>query len=227
MNALIIEDDANIVEAVTLCLQLRWPEVDISAAVEGAEGIEMSKLGPFDITILDINLPDIDGFEVLKQVRSFSNVPIIILTVRGNEDDQARGLEMGADDYVIKPFRPRDLIARVNAVLRRSRISMEVTELHSLTRGKFTLNLGNNNLHIGEDTVKLTPTESKLLYSLMKNAGITLSINEILQEVWGKETVNPEILRTHIRRIRDKIKDRPPSIILNQRGVGYRFASPS
>ncbi|MGB2813684.1 MAG: response regulator transcription factor [Dehalococcoidales bacterium] len=226
MNALIIEDDANVVEAVTLCLQLRWPEVDISVAVEGIEGIKMSKLVPFDITILDINLPDIGGFEVLKQVRSFSSMPIIILTVRGEEDDQARGLEMGADDYVIKPFRPRDLIARVNAVLRRSRISMEVTELPSLTRGNFTLNLGNNNFRIGEDTVKLTPTESKLLYALMKNAGTTLSNNEILQEVWGKESVNPEILRTHIRRLRDKIKDKPPSIILNQRGIGYRFASP-
>ena len=227
MKVLIIEDDANVVEAVSLCLQLRWPEVDISVAAEGIEGVEMSKLGPFDITILDINLPDIDGFEVLKRVRSFSNAPILILTVRGNEDDQARGLEMGADDYVIKPFRPRDLVARVNAVLRRSLISMEVTGLSSLTRGNFTLNLGNNNIRIGEDTVKLTPTESKLLYALMINAGTTLSINEILQEVWGGKSVNPEILRTHIRRIREKIKDKPPSIILNQRGGGYRFASPS
>ena len=227
MKTLIIEDDANVAEAVTLCLQLRWPEVDISVAVEGAEGIGMSKLGPFDITILDINLPDIDGFEVLKKVRSFSNAPVLILTVRGNEDDQARGLEMGADDYVIKPFRPRDLIARVNAVLRRSRISMDVTEFPSLTCGNFTLNLGSNNFRIGEDTVKLTPTESRLLYALMKNAGTTLSIKEILQEVWGKESVNQDILRTHIRRIREKIKDKPPSIILNQRGIGYRFVSPT
>jgi len=227
LNTLIIEDDFNVVEAVSLCLQLRWPEVAISVAAEGTEGIEMLKLGRFDIAILDINLPDIDGFEVLKHVRSFSSMPIIILTVRGNEDDQARGLEMGADDYVVKPFRARDLIARVNAVLRRSRISMEVTELPSLTRGKFTLNLGNKNFRIGEDTVKLTPTESKLLHTLMKNAGTTVSINEILQEVWGKESVNPEILRTHIRRIRDKIKDKPPSIILTQRGGGYRFANPS
>ena len=226
LNALIIEDDTNVVEAVKLCLQLRWPEVDIAVAVEGAKGIEMSKSAPFDVIILDINLPDINGFEVLKQIRSFSNMPIIILTVRGSEDDQARGLEMGADDYVIKPFRPRDLMARVNAVLRRSRFSIELPEPHSLTRGKFTLNLRNHNFGIGANTVKLTTIESKLLYTLMKNAGITLSTNDILAEVWGKETVNPEILRTHIRRIRDKIKDRPPSIILNQRGGGYRFASP-
>ncbi|MBA7689382.1 Transcriptional regulatory protein WalR [subsurface metagenome] len=226
MKALIIEDDANVVEAVSLCLQLRWPEADISVAVEGAEGIEMSKLGPFDITILDINLPDIDGFEVLKRIRSFSNTPIIILTVRGNEDDQAKGLELGADDYVVKPFRPRDLVARMNAVLRRSLISGDITEHPSVVRGKLTLNLSSNDVHIGEDTVKLTPTESKLLYTLMKNAGITLSINGIIKEVWVKELVSPEILRTHIRRIRDKIKDKPPSIILNQRGIGYRFVSP-
>jgi len=226
LRALIIEDDANVVEAVTLCLQLRWPEVDVSVAVEGVEGIKISKARPFDIIILDINLPDIDGFEVLKQIRSFSNIPVIIVTVRGNEDDQTRGLEMGADDYVIKPFRPRDLIARANAVLRRSRISMEVPEPHSLTRGNFTLNLRNHNFGIGANTVRLTPTESKLLYTLMKNAGNTLSANEIIKEVWGKEPVKPEILRTHIRRIRDKIKDRPPSIILNQRGGGYRFAGP-
>lgn len=227
MKVLIIEDDANVVEAVSLCLQLRWPEVDISVAAEGANGIEMSKLEAFDITIFDINLPDIDGFEVLKNIRSFSSVPIIILTVRGNEDDQARGLEIGADDYVIKPFRPRDLIARVNAVLRRYRISEKVMEIPSLIRGKFTLDLGNNNFYIGENKVKLTPTESKLLYALMKNAGTTLNVDEILHEVWGKESINPEILRTQIRRIRKKIEDKPPNIILNDRGRGYRFASPS
>ena len=227
MNALIIEDDANVVEAVSLCLQLRWPEVDISFATDGAGGVDMTKLKPFDITILDINLPDIDGFEVLKQIRSFSNMPIIILTVRGNEDDQAKGLEMGADDYVVKPFRPRDLVARMNAVLRRSRISVDITEQPSIIRGKFILNLSSNDVRIGEDTVKLTPTESKLLYTLMKNAGVTLSISQILQEVWGKESASPEILRTQVRRIRDKIKDKPPSIILNQRGIGYRFVSPT
>jgi len=227
LKALIIEDDANVVEAVSLCLQLRWPEVDISVATEGNKGIEMTKLGPFDIAILDINLPDIDGFEVLKQVRSFSNIPIIILTVRGNEDDQAKGLELGADDYVVKPFRPRDLVARMNAVLRRSRISEDITGHPSVVRGKLTLNLSSNDVHIGEDTVKLTPTESRVLYILMKNAGITLSINGIIQEVWGKESVSPEILRTHVRRIRDKIKDKPPSIVLNQRGIGYRFVSPT
>ncbi|MCK4721826.1 MAG: response regulator, partial [Dehalococcoidia bacterium] len=101
MRVLIIEDSAEVVEAVSLCLQLRWPEVILSIAADGTRGIEILKPESFDIVILDINLPDIDGFEVLKRVRSFSSVPIIILTVRGKEEEQARGLEMGADDYIV------------------------------------------------------------------------------------------------------------------------------
>ena len=223
MNALIIEDDANIVEAVILCLQLRWPQISTAVAVEGIEGVEKSKSKSFDIAILDINLPDIDGFEVLKRIRSFSNMPIIILTVRGSEDDQARGLETGADDYLVKPFRPRDLIARVSAVLRRSQTPTVTTENLTLTRGQLTLDISSNTVDTGEDTVKLTPIETKLLHALMKNAGITLGADELLGEVWGEQPKSPQALRTHIRRLRDKIKDKPPGIILNQHGGGYRF----
>lgn len=128
LHVLIIEDDSNVVEAISLCLQLRWPEVIVSVTAEGNKGVEILKSQIFDIVILDINLPDIDGFEVLKQLRSFSNVPIIIVTVREN-GEQARGLEMGADDYIVKPFKPRDLIARVDVVLRRTRVSKIVEEL--------------------------------------------------------------------------------------------------
>ena len=226
MRALIIEDSADIVEAVSLCLQLRWPEVTLSIAAEGTEGIRILESGPFDIVILDINLPDIDGFDVLKQTRSFSNVPIIVLTVRGKEKDQARGLEMGADDYIVKPFRPRDLIGRVNAVLRRTRVSGVTGERASIVRGKLTLDLITNEVWLGEETAKLTPTECKVLYVLMSSAGHTLSGKRISQKVWGKEHTNTDALRTYIRRVRDKLKDKPPQIVLNQRGGGYRFVSP-
>src|SRR5512133_506286 len=114
MKVLIIEDSPEIVEAVSLCLQLRWPESEMLVTAEGKRGIETLKNTPCDFLILDINLPDIDGFNVLQEVRAFSNVPTIILTVRGKEEDQTRGLEIGADDYIVKPFRPRDLVARVN-----------------------------------------------------------------------------------------------------------------
>jgi DNA-binding response OmpR family regulator len=134
---------------------------------------------------------------------------------------------MGADDYVVKPFRPRDLIARVNAVLRRARAAETMTPPPSIVRGKLKLNLASNTVQLGEKTVKLTPTECRLLYLLMNNTGQTLSSQRILQEVWGSEHKNPDMLRTHIRRIRDKLEDDPPQIILNQRGGGYRFVSPT
>ena len=227
MRALIIEDSAEVVEAVSLCLQLRWPEVALSIAAEGTRGIEILKSESFNIVILDINLPDIDGFEVLKRIRSFSNVPIIILTVREKEEDQVRGLEIGADDYIAKPFRSRDLVARVNTVLRRANVPVVTRVQRSVVRGKLTLNLINNEVRLGDQTMGLTPIESRLLYVLMENAGDTLNSKQISQEVWGKEYLNNDLLRTYIRRLRDKLKDNPPRIILTERGGGYRFASPS
>lgn len=226
MKALIIEDNGDVVEAVSLCLQLRWPEIAISTVAEGNRGIEILRFESFDIIILDLNLPDIDGTDVLREIRSFSSVPVIILTVRGKEDDQARGLELGADDYIVKPFRARDLVARVNAVLRRSQVPQITMEQPSLTRGNFTLNLTAHSVQLGEEAIKLTPTECKLLYVLMTNAGHTLGNERILQEVWEEKYMNPDLLRTHIRRIRQKLKDKPPQIILNQRRGGYRFVSP-
>ena len=226
MNVMLIEDDANVVEAITLCLQIRWPEVTISSSALGLKAVEMIKSISFDIIILDLNLPDIDGFEVLKQVRLFSNVPIIIVTVRGWEEDQAKGLEMGADDYIVKPFKPRDLIARVNSVFRRSLVSEIAEESQSIIRGKLTLRLADAEAQLGEEIVKLTPHESKLLYVLMSNAEHTLSSEKIIQEVWRREFVATNVVRTYVRRLRDKLKDKPPQIILNQRGGGYRFVSP-
>ena len=226
MKVLIIEDDANVVEAVSLCLQLRWPDVTLSIAAEGTRGIEILESGSFDLVILDINLPDFDGFEVLKQVRSFSNVSIIILTVRGMEEDQVRGLEMGADDYIVKPFRPRDLIARVNSVFRRASAPKVTKEQPLVVRGKLVLNLATNEVRLGEEIVKLTPNESKVLYVLMNNAEHTISSGKISQEVWGKEYVNSVPVRTLIRRLRNKLDDSPPQIILSKRGEGYKFISP-
>ncbi|MFC1958161.1 response regulator transcription factor [Chloroflexota bacterium] len=226
MRVLIIEDNADVAEAMSLCLQLRWPEVDISVSTLGTYGVEMSKSLSFDVIILDLNLPDIDGLEVLRQIRSFSDIPIIIVTVRGGEDDQAKGLETGADDYIVKPFRPRDFVARVYSVLRRSLVSEVSQDPQSIICGKLMFRLIDNVVQFGEEIVKLTPKESKLLYVLMTNAEHTLSSEKILQEVWGKDAVTTDVVRTYVRRLRDKLKDQPPQIILNQRGGGYRFVSP-
>lgn len=226
MKVLIIEDNAEVVEAVSLCLQIRWPDADISSAYGGLTGVEMVESQTFDVVILDINLPGINGFEVLKRIRSFSDVPVLILTVRGWEEDQVEGLELGADDYIVKPFRPRELVSRVNSVLRRVNTAAAGVEAPSLTRGKLTLHLNSNEIQFGEDKVKLTPTECKVLYALMKNDGQTLSSNMLVTEVLGREDGNTEIIRTYIRRLRSKLNDSPPSIILNDRGDGYRFVAP-
>jgi two-component system KDP operon response regulator KdpE len=226
LKILIIEDDANVVVAIKLCLQIRWPEVAIAASPLGLKGVEMAKSLLFDIILLDLNLPDTDGLEVLRQIRCFSNVPIIIVSVRGGEDDQAKGLEMGADDYIVKPFRPRDLVARVNSVLRRSHVFEVAEESQSIARGELILRLANNEAQLRGETIKLTPNESKLLYVLMTKAEYMLSSDKILEEVWGKDFVATDVVRTYVRRLRDKLKDKPPQIILNQRGVGYRFVSP-
>jgi len=227
LKVLIVEDNAEVVEAVSLCLQLRWPEASILIAAEGYKGIEMLEADSVDIVILDINLPDIEGFQVLERVRAFSNVPVIILTVRGREQDQTKGLEIGADDYIVKPFRPRDLVARVNAVLRRSVSPKAPGELPYIIRGKLTLNFTSNEARIGDQTIKLTPTESKLLYVLMENAKSTLSSKNVSQQVWGKDDMNTDPVRTYIRRLRNKLNDNPPQIILTEYGEGYKFVSPN
>jgi two-component system response regulator VicR len=227
LKVLIIEDNAEVVEAVSLCLQLRWPEASILIAAEGHQGVEMLEANSIEIVILDINLPDIDGFQVLERIRLFSNVPVIMLTVRGREEDQTRGLEIGADDYIVKPFRPRDLVARVNAVLRRSTSHKSLGEVPYIVRGKLSLNFTNNEVQYGEQTIKLTPTESKLLYVLMENAKSTLSSKDVSQHVWGKNNMNTDPVRTYIRRLRNKLNDNPPQIILTEYGEGYKFVSPN
>jgi len=227
LKVLIIEDDTNVAEAVSLCLQLRWSEVKLSIAAEGIRGVEILKSDSFDAVMLDINLPDIDGFEVLKRIRSFSNVPVVIITVRGGEDDQVKGLEMGADDYIVKPFSPRDVIARVNSVLRRAGAHQAAPQQTTIIQGRLTLNFVTSEARLGEEKVKLTSNESKTLYVLMNNAGNTIRSEQISQAVWGKNNMNTANVRTYIRRLRDKLKDKPPQIIINERGEGYRFVSPT
>ena len=122
MKVLLIDDSAEIVESVSLCFELRWPEVDFISADEGGRGIELVKAESPDIIVLDLGLPDIDGLDVLEQIRFFSDVPVIILSVRGGEVDMGRGMELGANDYIVKPFNPTDLLTRVKDVLRRANV---------------------------------------------------------------------------------------------------------
>ncbi len=123
MKVLIIEDSAEIVESIILCFKMFLPEATVSFAYDGLKGLELLKLSSFDVVILDLNLPEIDGLEVLERIRSFSNIPVVILTVREKLEDKLKGLSLGADDYMVKPFKPRELITRVTeSVLRKSKL---------------------------------------------------------------------------------------------------------
>lgn len=226
MKALIIEDDANVAEAVSLCFQLRWPEISLSLVSEGKKGIDAVNSKTFDIVILDINLPDMSGYDVLQAIRSLSNVPVIVLTVRGKEDEQVKGLEMGADDYIVKPFKPRDLIARINSVLRRVSISRATDRSPVISRGSISLNLSKNEVVLRDRTEKLTPNETQVLYTLMSNPGSIISSEDISQAVWGKVFTDNNRVRTYIRRLRLKLQDNPPLMLKSKRGKGYSFTSP-
>ncbi|MCX6013075.1 MAG: response regulator transcription factor, partial [Chloroflexi bacterium] len=144
-----IEDSADVTESISLCIQLRWADAHITRVAEGEKGLESFKSEEFDIVILDLNLPDMNGMDILKQIREVSLTPVIIVTVRGSENDEVKGLEMGADDYIVKPFKPRDLVARVNAVLRRCTVKQPgKNESASIMSGKLSLDLSTNKVQI-------------------------------------------------------------------------------
>jgi len=228
LRVLLVEDQSEVAEAISICLQIRWPEMEIFPVIQGKRAVEMaqSPSQSFDLVILDINLPDISGFDVLGEIRKTSKVPVIIVTVRGAEEDQSLGLEMGADDYIVKPFRARDLVSRVNAVLRRWGEAEAAVEQPLISRGKATLDLTRNEVTIARNRIHLAPSESRLLYILMQNADQTVDIDRLLKQVWGEHCSNSNLLRSCVRRLRDKLKDNPPQLILNEHGKGYRFMSP-
>ena len=232
MKALLIEDSQEIVNAVSLTFGLRWPEANLLSADEGDKGIRMVEEESPDIVILDINLPDMSGFDVLERIRLFSDVPVIILTVRGEQIDELTGLEMGADDYIVKPFSPANLLTRVKAVLRRSGIhSSQETKLPPVVAGDLTINFSSREVIRGNERASLTPTEYKVLFCLVRNQGKIVAQDVIKQQVYGNEAryVDGTALKRYIYQLRNKLGDSAdhPQLILNERGIGYRFVRPN
>lgn len=225
MKVLIIEDDKEIVEAISLAFQIRWPEAEVISTRLGKKGIELVESEPPDLVILDLGLPDINGFEVLHEIRVFSHVPIIIITARTDEADVVKGLEWGADDYISKPFRQLELLARVKALIRRQAPSEE----ESLTVGSLRLDTTSGQLYNGQKEIALTVTESRIVKHLMKNAGHVVSHASLAEAVWGEDYPgSADSLKVHIRRLREKVEADPsnPQLILTKSGVGYFLARP-
>jgi len=226
----VVDDSPDIIEVVTLCFQLRWGGADIISAATGAEGLELVETESPDIVILDIGLPDIDGFQVLRELRRFSQVPVIMLTVRGEDTDVAKGLELGADDYITKPFSHIELIARVQAVLRRAQGLAITSEERPFVSGKLSVDFASNEVKLDGKPTKLTSTESKLLYHLIRNEGRLVSHENLLTKIWGETYVDArDLLRVHIQHLRQKLGDsvESPTIIVTEHGMGYKFVRPA
>ena len=226
MKVLIIEDNQEIVEAISLAFQIRWPEAKLVSTQFGERGIELVESENPDVVILDLGLADISGFEVLKQLRLFSAVPIIILTVRSDEADIVKGLEWGADDYMVKPFRQMELLARIKALTRRRSRFVEETPL---VCGQLHFNPAARQLFYGEKEISLTPNEGHILRALIENAGRPVTHSELAEAVWDADYTDAAAnLKVHIRRLREKLEadSSHPQLILTKAGIGYILTKP-
>jgi two-component system, OmpR family, KDP operon response regulator KdpE len=228
MKVLIVDDDARIREALEVGIQLQWEDAHVLTAADGEAGLDLFFEEEPDVVLLDITLPRMNGLDVLKEIRRVSDVPVIMLTAHGEDVDQVRGLELGADDYVGKPFSHLALMARIKAVLRRAEMPPPVDALPDFTAGDLAIHFQNQEVTVAGDGVKLTPVEYKLLYHLVRNAGHLMPHQALLDRVWGSDyEAGPEYLKVFISRLRAKLR-RPdgPEYIETQRGRGYRFIRP-
>ncbi|MBA7656042.1 Sensory transduction protein regX3 [subsurface metagenome] len=230
MKVLVIQNREEGVEEISVYLRLAWSNIDITSTTEGGKGIELVEAESPDIVILDLELADMDGFKVVKEIRAFSDVPIIIITARQAEVDRAKSVEMGADEYITIPFSGINLMTTVKGILRRSTMP-QFSEDHSstFTSGNLTINFATHDVFVSGELVKLSPTEYNLLCNLVRNAGKVLSHRFLLEKTWGSDyTDDIPSLKKYIYRLRSKLKDEqnPQPMLVTQRGVGYKFIRP-
>jgi two-component system KDP operon response regulator KdpE len=221
---LVVDDERRMVGFIRLNLEQDGYEV--IEAFNGTEALNRLRDSLPDLILLDVMMPDIDGFEVLRTIREISQVPVIMLTAKGEEDDKVKGLELGADDYVTKPFSPRELVSRIKAVLRRGATFEEDEEGVIEVDDRLRIDFGRREVWVDDELIKLRPTEYRLLYHLVRNAGWVMTHDQILTKVWGYEYRDePHYVRLYINYLRKKIEKDPsnPEYILTERGVGYRF----
>jgi len=207
-------------------MNLELEGYQVSCASNGQEALRKITEELSDLIILDVMMPDMDGFETLRRIREISNVPVIMLTVRGGETDKVRGLDLGADDYVTKPFGPKELVSRVRAALRRTEMPGPVSKTEIRVDDNLCIDFGHRKVIVRGKEVHLRPTEYRLLYHLVSNAGRVLTHETLLRKVWGHEYRNEDqYLWLYMTYLRQKLEDNPkrPKYILSERGIGYRF----
>ena len=226
MKVLVVDDAAEVIEAVTVSFTLQWRETEVIGADNGEAALDLVEREHPDVVLLDITMPGMSGFETLRGIRAFSDVPVIMLTARDDVLDKVKGLELGADDYVTKPFDHLELLARVKALLRRLDMPQPTSRAPSFRSGDLEVDFAAQEVRLRGEPVPLTATEYKLLYHLVRNAGHVLRHETLLAKVWGREYVDEiDYLRVYIRRLRRKLEEDPerPRHILTERGLGYRF----
>lgn len=227
-NILIVDDEPGIVRLIAMYLEREGFQT--SSARTGAEALAAVRGSDPSLVVLDIMLPDIDGWEVCREIRAVSDVPIVMLTARESDEDKIVGLELGADDYVTKPFKPRELVARVKAVLRRTRATPVDTDGRTLDFGELTINLDKREVRLNNELVTLRVKEYDLLVELAGKPGFVFKREQLLQDVWGYDFFGDSgTIDVHVRRLRAKLNDDSsnPRFIETVWGVGYRLKEPS
>ncbi len=223
---LAVDDEKRMVRFIQL--NLEQDGFQVITAYNGKEAIEQVRTQLPDLILLDIMMPDINGFEVLKKIREVNSVPVIMLTAKGEEDDRIQGLELGADDYITKPFSPRELVSRIRAVLRRTKSFKEDQVDLIIVDDRLTIDFSRREVWVNGEKVDLRPTEYRLLYHLVQNAGWVNTHEQLLSKVWGFEYQDePHYVRLYVNYLRKKLEEDPsnPKYILTERGVGYRFVN--
>jgi DNA-binding response OmpR family regulator len=221
---LVVDDEERMVRFIRL--NLEHDGFQVIEAYKGGVVLDLIRTQLPDLVLLDVMLPDIEGFELLRLIREVNTVPVIMLTAKGEEEDRVRGLEMGADDYITKPFSPRELVSRVRAVLRRVELASGEPEGVIEVDDYLKIDFNRREVWVDGKLVQLRPTEYRLLYHLVQNAGWVLSHEQLLSKVWGYEYQDePHYVRLYINYLRKKIEKDPanPKYILTERGAGYRF----
>lgn len=221
---LVADDEPRMVRFIRMNLEVEGCRV--IEASDGPEALEKVREEIPDIIILDVMMPKMNGFETLHELREFSDVPVIMLTVRAEEEDRVRGLELGADDYLGKPFSPRELVSRIKAVLRRAEMPPPVDKSMLTIDDDLSIDFARREVIVRGERIGLRPTEWRLLYHLVNNAGWVMSHEMLLSKVWGPEYRDAHhYVRLYITYLRQKIEEDPsnPKYVLTERGMGYRF----
>ncbi|MCA9887469.1 MAG: response regulator transcription factor [Anaerolineae bacterium] len=224
-RVLVVDDEPRMIGFIRMNLELEGHQV--IEAHNGIEALDAIRTQLPDVVLLDVMMPELDGFETLRMLREFSTVPVIMLTAKGDENDKVYGLELGADDYVTKPFGPRELSSRIKAVLRRADMpSSSPNDAIIRIDDRLSVDFNQREVIVEGKHIKLRPTEYRLLYHLIENAGWTVPHDQLLAKVWGYEYRDEaHYVRLYVNYLREKIEADPsnPQYILTERGVGYRF----